>query len=312
MGVEELTVVEPAPHSPSMKPDRHPLLMAYSNVFTRSAPKRSMLITLEALAKAYRERAHDMDPDTRLARGETPAEVAARIASVRNSYRLIRDVLADQTKAWVMAPQTDAAPRSFVHVRGQTGPKVSVETSTERPAGWSAGPWNVKPVPGFSSGTKVESTPPSAPSPSKARHVATVRRDQGQTQELRDRIYRDLMASPRPLLGRFLVQKGLVTLSELIRAVHWQRQQRPPVGRIAIDWELMQWSGVIELLKSKDAKTPFCTHAVRQGALEPAQRVAILTKQREMQRPIGQFFIENDILSRREIEAAAELAKRSG
>jgi len=286
-----------------MKPDRHPLLMAYSNVFTRSAPKKSMLITLEALAKAYRERAQDMDPDVRLARGETPAEVAARIASVRNSYRLIRDVLADQTKAWVMAPQTDAAPRSFAHVRG---PQVSIETSTERPAGWSAGPWNVKPVPGFRSTKGASNAAP------KAKHVATVRRDSAKTEEIRNEIYRDLTAPPRPLLGRFLVQQGLVTLSELIRAVHWQRRQRPPVGRIAIDWELMEWSEVIELLKSKDAKTPFCTHAVRKGALEPTQRVAILTKQREMQRPIGQYFIDHRILSRREIEEAAALAKRAG
>jgi len=73
----------------------------------------------------------------------------------------------------------------------------------------------------------------------------------------------------------------------------------------------MQWSDVIELLKSKDAKTPFCTHAVRQGALEPNQRVAVLTKQRQMQRPIGHYFIENKILRRRELEEAAALAKRS-
>ncbi|MEM1022225.1 MAG: hypothetical protein AAGD10_11285 [Myxococcota bacterium] len=289
-----------------MKPERHPLWMAYSNVYTRTAPRKSMLITLESLAKAYRERAQDMDPDVRLARGETPAEVAARIASVRNSYRLIRDVLADQTKAWVMPPQSDAAPQGPVHFRSSSGPQMSVQTTSQRPAGWSSGPWNVKPVPGFGAKPSAQ-----AARPSRVRHIATVRRDEGRQDELRDRIYRDLMAPPRPLLGRFLVQQGLVTLSELIRAVHWQRQQRPPVGRIAINWDLMAWNDVIELLKSKEAKTPFCTHAVRNGLLEPAQRVAILTRQREMQKPIGQYFIDHQILSRREIEEAADLAKRS-
>lgn len=281
---------------------RHPLLRAYSNLFGRSVPTGSFILDLESLATSYRERAVELDPDTRLASGESPSDVAVRIASVRNAYRMIRDVMGDGS-AWVSAWQTDAARPQFVHVRSVSAPEI--ERVSAPVAGGPtpvAQAWNVKPVPGF--GQTFE-----AP---KARHVATVRSRAGEgvtDPATRDAIYRDLMGPPRPLIGRFLVQEGHITLSQLIAAVTWQRNQRPPVGRIAVDWGILTKKDVIDLLRSKKARTPFCGHAVSEGALQPVQRIAILAHQRQIQRPLGEYFVERGILGRRTVEDMVEKAK---
>ncbi|MGF1511698.1 MAG: hypothetical protein ACFB9M_19555 [Myxococcota bacterium] len=288
-----------------MKQSRHPLFLAYSNIFSRSAPAKGLVLTLEDLASAYRQRAVDLDPNTRLAKGETPSEVAARIASVRNSYRLIRDVMGESRSVWVTSGQTDAGPLRFVEMRSVAAPSVVAPATRGQPSGLARGPWTVRPVPGF------KSTTPALPAP---KHVATLRppsKGQAQVSGDRETIFRDLMAPPRPLLGRFLVQKGLVTLSQLIQAVHWQRQQRPPVGRIAIEWGILSLEQVIELLRQKEAKTPFCSFSVKAGWMKPVQRIAILAKQRQMQRPIGRYFVEQGILTVRRLDEAAEEARRT-
>jgi hypothetical protein len=299
---------------------RHPLLRAYATVFGRALPEHSFVMTLEDLASSYRARAVELDPDDRLARGDSPSEVAARIASVRNAYRLVREVMDSRPAVWVSRWQSDAPRTEFVHVRSVSAPEVrSVAAPESGQAEWESErrAWNVRPDPSHGARSRRRSDPSrldairTEPAPT-ARHVATVR----STQEdgvldpaTREAIYRDLMGPPRPLLGRFLVQEGLVTLSQLISAVTWQRSQRPPVGRIAMDWGILDAREVIELLRSKKARVPFCGHGVDQGALQPVQRIAILAKQRQMQRPLGEYFVEQGILSRRQVEEMVDKAK---
>lgn len=270
----------------------------------------SLLISLEDLAKSYRQRATELDPDTRLAQGDTPADVAVRIATVRQAFRLIRDVMGEETAVWLQPWQSDAAPVRFVHVAGVEAPEVSDDVPAPRtPEG--PRPWSVKPVPGFG-GSDPEV-------PVRRRHVATVRTrvevepletrdDNRNPRSEREVIYQDLMSPPRPLLGRYMVQRGLITLSQLIEAVHWQRRQRPPVGRIAVQWGLLETKDVVSLLRSKGPRVPFCRHAVDQGTLQTFQRVAILAKQRQMQQPLGAYFVEKGLLS---AETVSEMAERA-
>jgi len=301
------------------KRSRHPLFRAYSNVFARSS-EDSLILTLEDLAQSYRQRATELDPDARLAQGDSPSDVAVRIASVRQSFRLIRDVMGDQNAVWLQPWTSDEAPTRFVHVQGVSADEITEAPSTRDPSGARA--WTVKPVPGFrSSGAAARPSKRSpATTPAARRHVVSVRTrvepradptNQAPGTAEREAIYKDLISPPRQLLGRFLVQNNLVTLSQLIDAVHWQRRQRPPVGRIAVQWGLIETSDIVRLLRTKGAKTPFCRHAVEAGALQTFQRVAVLAKQREMQRPIGEYFVEKKILSADTVAEMAEQARRT-
>lgn len=296
---------------------RHPLFRAYSTVFARSSGE-SLILSLEDLARSYRERASELDPDARLAQGDSPSDVAVRIATVRQSFRLIRDVMGEQSAVWLQPWTSDESPPRYVHVQGVSADEIEDAPAPRDPAG--PRPWSVKPVPGFgssSSAAPVASNRPRPPAP--RRHVATVRTrvearpeprgDAVEGRSDREAIYKDLISPPRPLLGRYLVQSGLITLSQLIDAVHWQRRQRPPVGRIAVQWGLLETSEVVRLLRSKGSKTPFCRHAVDEGAIQTFQRVAILAKQRQMQRPIGEYFVEKKLLSASTIAEMAERAR---
>ena len=109
----------------------------------------------------------------------------------------------------------------------------------------------------------------------------------------------------RLMFGRFLLSRGRITLQQLIDAVRWQRAQRPPVGRIAMNWGILSANQVYEILSDKSPEDRFCDVAVRKGFMTGYQRLAVLGRQREMQKPIGSYFVENGILTREEVEGLA-------
>ena len=114
---------------------------------------------------------------------------------------------------------------------------------------------------------------------------------------------------PRPMFGRFLLARGHITLQQLIDAVRWQRAQRPPVGRIAMSWGILSAKQVYDVLAEKEPDDRFCDVAVKKGYMTGIQRLAVLGRQREMQEPIGTYFVEQGILTRDEIEGLAAEAK---
>ncbi len=109
----------------------------------------------------------------------------------------------------------------------------------------------------------------------------------------------------RLMFGRFLLARGHITLQQLIDAVRWQRAQRPPVGRIAMNWGILSANQVYEVLSDKNPEDRFCDVAVRKGFMTGFQRLAVLGRQREMQKPIGAYFVEQGILTQDEIEGLA-------
>lgn len=108
------------------------------------------------------------------------------------------------------------------------------------------------------------------------------------------------------MFGRYLLSEGHITLQQLIDAVRWQRAQRPPVGRIAVSWGILSTEQVFELLSKKEPDERFCDLAVSRGYMTRFQRLAVLGRQRQLQKPIGRYFVENGILSE---ERVAELVQ---
>lgn len=117
-------------------------------------------------------------------------------------------------------------------------------------------------------------------------------------------------AGPEPkLFGRYLHARGLITLSQLIAAVVWQRKSRPSVGQIAIQKELLSLTNVVEILRQRAPGELFLEAAVRCGYLDADQRLAILREQRTLQQRIGTYFVDHGILSRSVVESLAEEAR---
>jgi hypothetical protein len=97
--------------------------------------------------------------------------------------------------------------------------------------------------------------------------------------------------------------------------VAWQRRQRPAIGRIAVEWGHLSDAEVREILDRRrrdGAAEPFGEYARRQGFLSAAQLLALVGRQRRLQRRIGQFFVETGIVGEGEIPSLdADLSRHN-
>ncbi len=96
-----------------------------------------------------------------------------------------------------------------------------------------------------------------------------------------------------------------ISYQTLLDAIAWQRCQRPAIGQIAIEFGFLSEEDVCEIIESrrieKAYSTPFGEHALRHGLLTRFQLLAMLGRQRQLQRPIGEFFVERGIIEANEI-----------
>lgn len=99
------------------------------------------------------------------------------------------------------------------------------------------------------------------------------------------------------LFGQFLYYSGKVSWESLIKAIIWQRCQRPSFGQIAHDWNILSHKDIKEILENRDFNDKFGDSALRQGFITSFEHMAIMGKQRNLQQRIGEFFIENGFLS---------------
>jgi hypothetical protein len=110
----------------------------------------------------------------------------------------------------------------------------------------------------------------------------------------------------RPLMfAEYLYYSGRVSWRNMVEAVAWQRRQRPAIGRIAVEWGHLSDDEVRDILESRrregTAHEPFGEYARRKGYLSAAQLLALLGRQRRMQRRIGQYFVEAGLLAERDV-----------
>jgi hypothetical protein len=125
-----------------------------------------------------------------------------------------------------------------------------------------------------------------------------------------DHLHRAAMPHRPLLFAEFLYYSGRVSWRNLVEAVAWQRRQRPAIGRIAVEWGHLSDEEVRDILDQRrrdgSAGEPFGEYARRRGFLSAAQLLALLGRQRRLQRRIGQFFVESGIVTEGEIPSLDE------
>jgi hypothetical protein len=115
-------------------------------------------------------------------------------------------------------------------------------------------------------------------------------------------------ALPRRRLrfAEYLYYSGRVPWTAFVEAISWQRAQRPPVGRIAVEWGFLEPDDVARILEERRARSagavPFGEFAVRLGYLTSFQVLAVLGRQLRQQRRIGEFFVQQGLLEADEID----------
>jgi hypothetical protein len=116
------------------------------------------------------------------------------------------------------------------------------------------------------------------------------------------RYYEGLMPTIALKTGLFLYYSSKISYEQMIEALVWQRNMRPPIGELAVQWKWLHKSFIDIVLKDVTRGGQFGERAVSMGLLKESQVKVLLRHQLFMQKPVGHFFISNKILSREEIK----------
>ncbi len=116
----------------------------------------------------------------------------------------------------------------------------------------------------------------------------------------------DQISKDRLLFGQLLFDSGLISISTLLNALQWQRQQRPRYGEIARQWDILSTDEIIKILRTVKFKEKFGEGALRLGYLNPFQHKAIMFKQRNLQSPIGEYFLSRGFINAEELKIILE------
>ena len=110
-------------------------------------------------------------------------------------------------------------------------------------------------------------------------------------------LYRGRIPARRLLFGQYLYYAGHVSLSALIKAIVWQRLQRPSIGAIAASWGWIEGVDILDVLHSRRYGEKFGECALRRGYISKHQLSLLLDRQRAIQPQIGKYFVEQGMIT---------------
>ncbi len=101
--------------------------------------------------------------------------------------------------------------------------------------------------------------------------------------------------------GRFLYRIGIIEWRQLIKALAWQKSGRMKIGELGVSLGYLDKNSVYIILKNSDRNTAFGLTAERLGLLSSDEVRDLLERQKRMQKKIGQFFVEQGLLTQMEL-----------
>ena len=122
-------------------------------------------------------------------------------------------------------------------------------------------------------------------------------------------LYQGRIPARRLLFGQYLYYAGHVSLSTLIKAIVWQRLQRPSIGAIAASWGWIEGADILDVLRSRRYGEKFGECALRRGYISKHQLSLLLDRQRAIQPQIGKYFVEQGMLTSYQLHKIAEEMK---
>lgn len=270
---------------------QHQLQKAYELIFGQDPRGTGLIIERETLAKTFRDKAYRLRPDRAQELGKSREELSAMLKGVAVAFDLLADVVGEAEKVWIMPVVDELHPDTVRPWAPRTASAKSVTFDAPAP-----------------SRDVEDATRRIKDAIGKLRahteKLSQARTSEAQVPNVKVEIAPEAAPAPKKslILGRHLHRRGLITLRQLIAAVAWQRAQRPAVGQIAKSWGILTDEQIFEVLQKKSQGELFCDYAVRMGMMTPFQRLAVVGRQRVMQKPIGSYFVEEGILTDEQVE----------
>ena len=125
-----------------------------------------------------------------------------------------------------------------------------------------------------------------------------------------DHFYSGRIPTRELLIGQYLYYAGRISWYTIIQALAWQRAQRPRIGQIANQWGMLSERDVVQVLRHRQVREKFGDCALRLGWLSRGQLLAMISRQRQLQRRIGEYFVDAGMLTRPDMEYMALLHQR--
>ncbi len=104
--------------------------------------------------------------------------------------------------------------------------------------------------------------------------------------------------------GEYLFYSGQISCGDLIEAVDWQKNQHQRAGQFAVALGYIEEEDRETVLKGQKEGEAFYSAAIRLGVLSSTQRNWLLFKQRRQKKPIGEYFVQNDLISTQDLSRA--------
>ncbi len=116
---------------------------------------------------------------------------------------------------------------------------------------------------------------------------------------------------PRRLeIGGYLYYRGCIPYAVLIKALAWQKQQRPSIGAIAKQWNWLSDVQIKSILSFHGQPRLFGERAVHLQFLNSFKVRTLLAFQRKQQKKIGQYFVENGFLTEHKVAQMVEALQK--
>ena len=103
------------------------------------------------------------------------------------------------------------------------------------------------------------------------------------------------------LFGRFLYRLGIIEWRQLILALAWQKSGRPKIGELGIQLGYLDRNAVLLILKNRAQAGAFGMTAYKMGILTIAEVRELLLQQKRREKKIGQYFVEQGLLNKKQL-----------
>ncbi|MBC8555330.1 MAG: J domain-containing protein [Candidatus Brocadiales bacterium] len=271
------------------------------------------------LRSAYRRKAFATHPDRAHALGKNRKKLDKCFKEMSTAYERLDSIIQSEKKYIIK----DAVPkkRKPKSASCRTPAKKAKPVKKTKPPKKAKSTKQAKPKQ-TKSPTRAKSTKRSEPkkqtkttkqkSPAGSSLKSSVRKASSTQMTVRtktaisDRYFSGIVPKRELLIGQFLYYSGLISWNTLTQAIVWQRRQRPIIGKIAQDWGILSAEDIKSILRERSYKDHFGEYALRNGYITSFQHSAIVGKQKQMQPPIGRYFIQQGLLRNYDIKKMTE------
>lgn len=223
-------------------------------------------LTPDELKKIYHKRAKELHPDNAARTGKDPVYLTTKFKSLSESYSYVLDFWKERNFSSVI--RNSAAAQAPVYTRNRTH-------NHESPAG------------------KSQNT--------KQQKVHTRQQDPKEN-AFEKRFYNGPMPCFQLRFAQFMYYSKKADWHTFIKSLSWQWKVRPRLGELAVKQGLLQNEDVLIILKNKMPDELFGKAALRLGFLQQKDLSILLGRQHLMNKPIGQFFVEQGCIAHHEID----------